>query len=238
VGNFLFALALSMVLSPFEERWQNGELAEVVRVTLVLLLALPALGGRHKTVITGVVLVTPAVVGKWLNHLRPDLLPDWIFLVPALLFMGFVVLHLLLFIIRAPRVDSEVLCAGVAGYLMVGLLWAAAYLLVARLAPDSFVFTVGPPGSQSMQGFTGLYYSFITLTTVGYGDIVPVSSVARMLAMTEAMTGTLYMAILVARLVSLYSSPDPSAEADDRSQPGFLPTDLDRQQTTITTSTP
>ena len=60
-----------------------------------------------------------------------------------------------------------------------------------------------------MNGFTGLYFSFITLSTVGYGDIIPVSEVARMLAIVEAMFGMFYMALLIARLVSLYSSKSP-----------------------------
>ena len=51
-----------------------------------------------------------------------------------------------------------------------------------------------------------MYFSFITLTTVGYGDITPISNVARTLAMLESMTGTLFVAVLIARLVSLYSS--------------------------------
>lgn len=128
------------------------------------------------------------------------------------MFVVFVVLQLLRFILRAPRVDSDVLCAGVAGYLMVGLLWTLGYVLVAQLVPDSFAFTASPAGGQSMKGFTAAYYSFITLTTVGYGDIMPVSGAARMLAMMEAMVGTLYIAVLVARLVSLYSNQSPSPE--------------------------
>ena len=60
-----------------------------------------------------------------------------------------------------------------------------------------------------MNGFTGLYFSFITLSTVGYGDIIPVSEVARMLAIVEAMFGMFYMTLLIARLVSLYSSKSP-----------------------------
>ena len=58
-----------------------------------------------------------------------------------------------------------------------------------------------------MSGFTGFYFSFVTLSTVGYGDITPVSRIARMLAAMEAMTGLLYVAVLIARLVSLYSTP-------------------------------
>jgi hypothetical protein len=78
-----------------------------------------------------------------------------------------------------------------------------------RLDPNSFVFTLGPKSGQSMNGFTGLYFSFITLSTVGYGDIIPLSEVARMLAILEAMFGMFYMALLIARLVSLYSSKSP-----------------------------
>ena len=58
-----------------------------------------------------------------------------------------------------------------------------------------------------MNGFNGFYFSFITLRTVGYGDITPASRIARWLAAMEAMTGLLYVAILIARLVSLYSTP-------------------------------
>jgi hypothetical protein len=63
--------------------------------------------------------------------------------------------------------------------------------------------------ARSPVGFEAAYFSFITLTASGYGDIVPVVSIARMLAMLEAMAGTFYVAILIARLVSLYSSPPP-----------------------------
>ena len=216
VAAFLVSLILAFASSPFEEAIRYGDLVEWLRLTVVVLFGLLALSDRRRTLMWGIVLATPALLGKWVNHWRPDLVPVWLFLAPALLFCIFVVLHLLRFILRAPRIDSEVLCAGVAGYLMVGLLWAAAYVFTAQLVPGSFVFSVGPAASDSMKGFTALYYSVITLTTVGYGDIVPVSGAARMLAMMEAMTGTLYMAVLVARLVSLYSSPNPPAEAGDR----------------------
>jgi Ion channel len=118
----------------------------------------------------------------------------------------FVVVHLFRFILRAPRVNSEVLYAGVATYLMLGLLWAFAYIMVALMIPNSFAFTVSAESGQSIHGFNGLYFSLITLSTVGYGDIVPVLPAARMLAMTEAMTGTIYVAVLISRLVALHSS--------------------------------
>ncbi len=105
----------------------------------------------------------------------------------------------------------EVLCAGVAGFLMLGLLWTPVYLLVARLDPGAFTTPAGSP----LNGFNAFYFSFITLCTVGYGDIMPVSKIARMLAVTEAITGLFYMAVLISRLVSVYSSAKPAAENDN-----------------------
>ena len=85
--------------------------------------------------------------------------------------------------------DLDVLCASIAAYLMLGLMWTVAYWLVDQLTPGgAFLFTSNR-NSQSIDGFTGFYFSFITLSTVGYGDITPVSRAARLLAAMEAMTG-------------------------------------------------
>jgi len=125
--------------------------------------------------------------------------------VAALAFFVFLIVHYLSFILRAPRLNSEILCAGVATYLLLGIAWGFAYELVAELVPESFAFTVGPTSSHSMKGFVALYFSYVTLTTVGYGDIIPASGAARMLAMIEAMSGMFYVTLLIARLVALYS---------------------------------
>jgi hypothetical protein len=213
VAYFLGALVLNLVLSPFVDRLPSGLLIATMLMTLVLLSALLSVAGRRRAVL-GVVLVAPAAVGEWLNYWRPETLIYAIDRGAGLLFIGFVVIELLRFIFYAPRVDSEVLCAAVAGYLLSGLAWSLAYSLLDRLDPNSFVFTLGPNYRQSMNGFTGLYFSFITLSTVGYGDIVPVSPVARMLAIVEAIFGMFYTTLLIARLVSLYSSKSPLEAAN------------------------
>jgi ion channel len=200
LGSFLGVLILNILISPFVDRLQSGALIETMLMTLVLLFAVLSIAGGQRALV-GVVLVAPAALGEWLNYLRPEISIYVMTRGAGLLFIGFVVIQLLRFIVYAPRVDSEVLCAAVAGYLLSGLAWSLAYSLLGRL-----VFTLGPKSDQSMNVFTGLYFSFITLSTVGYGDIVPVSSVARMLAIVEAMFGMFYMTLLIARLVSLYSS--------------------------------
>jgi hypothetical protein len=124
--------------------------------------------------------------------------------------IAFVVVNLLRFVLRAPSVNLEVLCASISAYLMLGLIWTIAYWLVAQVTPTAFAFNTTTGTKETMEGFDAFYFSFITLSTVGYGDITPVSKVARMLAATEAMTGLLYVAILIARLVGLYSTPKSS----------------------------
>jgi hypothetical protein len=208
LGSFLGVLILNILISPFVDRLPSGGLIETLLMTLVLLFAVLSVAGGRRALV-GVVLVAPAALGEWLNYLRPEMSIYVLTRGAGLLFIGFVVIQLLRFIVYAPRVDSEVLCAAVAAYLLSGFAWSLAYALLGRLDPNSFVSTLGPKSDQSMNGFTGLYFSYITLTTVGYGDIVPVSSVARMLAIVEAMFGMFYVALLVARLVSVYSSKSP-----------------------------
>jgi uncharacterized membrane protein len=176
-----------------------------------------AVGRRRKNLVIAAILVVPAIVGRWVNHFRPDFLPAQVFLAAGLAFGVFVFLNLLLFVLRAPRVNSEVLSAGIASYLLLGLLWAFAYLLVALSIPDSFSINVGT--AHSLGRSDALYYSFVTLSTVGYGDITPLSNVARSLAAAEAMTGTIYVAVFIARLVALYSTAPREPETIPPLQP-------------------
>jgi hypothetical protein len=102
-------------------------------------------------------------------------------------------------IFRAGSVTSARIQGAVAVYLLLGLAWAHGYEIVNRLIPGSFHSSVG--GAFSVVEW--FYYSFATLTTLGYGDIVPIKHVSRSLAIGEALTGQLYLTVLIARLVAL-----------------------------------
>ena len=203
----LVALGLLFFAFPFVEEVKGGSVIVSILFSLVLLSAVLAIAERKRVLIIAIVLAIPAIGGRWINHLRPDLVPSSLFLTAGLILVGFVVANLLRFVLRAPSVNVEVLCASIAAYLMLGLMWTMAYWLVDQLTPGgAFSFNTNT-GKQSMNGFNAFYFSFITLSTVGYGDITPVSRIARWLAALEAMTGLLYVAVLIARLVALYSSP-------------------------------
>jgi len=210
----LIALGLLFVSAPIVEDLPRGDLIEAILLTLVMVSAVLAVGDRHRTLIVALLLLSPALVGKWVNHLRPDLMPPAVLLSPTVVFFGFIVAHLLRFILRAPRVDTNVLCAGLSGYLLLGLLWLPMYVMVARLNPRAFTLPAGSGVGGILDGFSAFYFSFSTLCTIGYGDITPVSKAARMLAVTEAITGLFYMAVLISRLVAAHSSRQPPAETD------------------------
>ncbi len=203
----LVALALLFLFFPFVEEVKGGDIIVSILFSLVLLSAVLAVADRKGIFFIALVLAVPAIVGRWISHFRPDLVPPPVFLVGGLALIAFVVANLLRFILRAPSVNTEVLCASISAYLMLGLLWTVAYWLVAQVNPSAFAFSTAGATKQTMAGFDAFYFSFITLSTVGYGDITPVSRIARWLAAMEAMTGLLYVTVLIARLVSLYSTP-------------------------------
>jgi hypothetical protein len=199
------------ICAPFVEEFEGGDLVVTCSFSLVLLAGVLAVAERKSILVIAIVLAVPAIVGRWINHFEPQIVSPAIFLTAALILIAFVVANLLRFVFRAPSVGMEVLCASISAYLMLGLMWAVAYWLVDQLTPGgAFSFNTNS-GPRSINGFTGFYFSFITLSTVGYGDITPVSRAARWLAAMEAMTGLLYVAVLIARLVALYSTPKSDA---------------------------
>ena len=106
-------------------------------------------------------------------------------------------------VMRDRGVDANRLAGAVSVYLLMGLNWAIVFKFLTLVDPGAFT---GLEGSSDQTFLHLLYYSFVTLTTLGYGDISPVSPVARALAYLEAVSGVMYVAILVASLVGSFGS--------------------------------
>lgn len=138
----------------------------------------------------------------------------------GLAFLVYAIVLIFAFIFSSQRITFNTVCASLCIYLLVGLVWALAYSWVDQLNPASFRWTVSNgAGSDSLRFGSGastavLYYSFSTLTTLGYGDIVPISPIARALAMLEAIFGQIYLAVLVARLVGLNIAESMARKSD------------------------
>jgi len=115
--------------------------------------------------------------------------------------------------LRPGRVTVFRVFGGIAGYLLIGYTWTFAYQLLLLQAPGAIHFEPPIPDAFSQQPSHLIYFSFITLTTVGYGDVHPVHPAARSLAAAEALVGQLYLAILIASLVGM-ALQAKSAEQD------------------------
>jgi len=201
VSIFLGAVVLFVVVMPFGQYLADPGPLEGVLLTIVLITGVFAVGGRRNSLVLAAALAIPALAARWLWHYWPDPLLQGLSLALGTLLLFQVTAQLLRFIVMAPRVDAEVLAAGVAAYLVIGLVWAMLYLFVGFIEPKAYQLSTG----KTLDGFNALYFSFVTLTTIGYGDISPVAPIARMLAILEAVTGILFPAVLIARLVTMYT---------------------------------
>ncbi len=117
------------------------------------------------------------------------------------------------FAVRARRVDSEHLFAALSAYLLAGLVFGVIHYVLERAVPGSYAVN-GVLLAVPFDISEAVYFSFVTLATLGYGDIVPVSEAARSIAIVEAIIGQLYLAVMIARIVSMYV-PRRSPKDDD-----------------------
>ena len=106
-------------------------------------------------------------------------------------------------------VTVQTLFGALSAYLLIGFLFAALYSTVAHLGPDRFFAGGEPATSASLQ-----YFSFVTMTTTGYGDLTPVGSGPRSLAVLEALVGQIFLVTLVARLVAMFGQLRPGRRSD------------------------
>jgi hypothetical protein len=125
-----------------------------------------------------------------------------------IMFLGFVCTHIFSFILGARALTNQLIFAALCMYLLMGLVWSFIYTLLVAIDPESIRLASVVHGEEGVRDvFSEMYYfSFVTLTTLGYGDILPVSQLARSLATMEAILGQLYLAVVIASLVGIQIS--------------------------------
>lgn len=193
-----YTLLFTLVASPLVTAFAfSGALIDFFLAANLLAAAIPTSGGLHRRLFIAAIIVAWVAqsVMAWFD------LPS-----VAALILGFwtvigfsAAATALNFAMRARQVDSEHIYAALSAYLLVGVFFGLFYWVLEEIAPGTFSVSSG------FSRMSAIYFSFVTLATLGYGDIVPRSDVARGLAILEGVGGQLFLAVLVARLLSLYS---------------------------------
>lgn len=118
-------------------------------------------------------------------------------------FSLFTVVLILGHIMKVQKVTQDVIFAGISVYFLLAISWSIFYFIIETLSPGSFFF-----GEEETSKFSTLYiyYSLATITTLGYGEIYPVSDYARIFSAMEGVTGFLYIGVFIARLIALFKN--------------------------------
>jgi voltage-gated potassium channel len=183
-----------------------GSLFDALLVVVMLALVLALAQYKYWRVVACILFV-PATILSFTGHFLSDsernlsmtaghAIAAMFFVLVAMKIVGSI------FASRALTLDS--IFAAICGYLLLGVAWALTYAMLHAANPESFQFseaTTARMEQRDISRYIFIYYSFATLTTVGYGDIAPVSIPAQTLAWLEAVTGQLYLAVLISALV-------------------------------------
>ncbi len=200
----LVLVLLSFMLSSLLKRG-IGPLVSSIFLSLLLLSGVATISVKKSHRVAAGVLVLAGISLTWLKYFYPfsRTVHSWGDLV-ALLYFIILTLVVMRHVFQEGPVTAEKVRGAMAAYILVGFTWAILYHFIELRMPGSFRL----PETNAAEIYTVrqsdfTYYSFITMTTVGYGDITPVNPLARMFAILEALIGQLYPATLLARLVSL-----------------------------------
>lgn len=213
-GVLLASLLLIIMAAPLTERlshnvsFLHGQAAIAPFVFVLTIASAHAMWTmpRHRvaTLIMGSIVVLMLYLSTAFRHDSLAL----VHLTAQAFFMLFVIGVMLRKVFSAPVVDGNILCGAASLYMLIGVLMGFIFSIVELSVPDSF--TVIPPGSpvltHPIKPSTGwlIYYSFTTLTTVGFGDVLPSSDLARSASVFEAVVGQMLLVVMMARLVGLH----------------------------------
>ena len=205
--NLLFWLFAYLIVNPFLAPLPYYRYAVQLLLSLVFFFALFAIHKERKSFPVIIVLLVLTLIFHWIDVLGlvqfSQPINYWIMII----YLFALVYSFSNVIITAKKVTLRLLSATMCLYLIIGLLWGTIYALLESLVPGSFsggTLVHAHSTDQVLESFT--YFSFITLTTLGYGDITPQTLGAGALCQAEAIVGQFYTAVLIAYLVGMYSS--------------------------------
>ena len=197
-----YSLLLTMVGGPILKALGfTGNLLQVFLGLNLLAAAPPVESRKRRWVLPAILLI--AIMLRIASQQTGHVTLSTASLVLWTLIALYAVFGTLVFALRSSIITSEHLYAALSAYLLVGVFLGMLYWSLKQVWPDSIIVS-GEGASHPFSLANGIYFSFITLATVGYGDFVPGNDVVRGLAIVEAIAGQFYLAVMIARLMSLY----------------------------------
>lgn len=197
----LFFILLTMLVSPLLENFLGMRQLLNIFLTGILLSAAFAASDRRSPPYIASFLALPMLASYWIGHLLPGPMFKILGMCSGVLFFIYIIGVILSYVLRAERITQEVIFGALVVYLLLGLLWMFLFSLTEYFSPGSFSSTTSL-GEENRFAF--LYYSYVTLTTLGYGDVTPLTHMATSLAVLEAIIGQIYLTVLIARLVGMH----------------------------------
>ncbi|MBW1779927.1 MAG: two pore domain potassium channel family protein [Deltaproteobacteria bacterium] len=201
---FLFvSILVVIVMNPIIESIAPLRILFSIFITAVIMSATYALSQKMRHLIIGSILAVPALGFLWASDYSDS---TALFLeshIAGVLFFVFVVVHILIFIFGQERVSSDLIVGAAVAYLLMAVIWSYVYLIIETLQPGSFHI---PDGQSLGSRYVFVYYSLVTISTLGYGDVTPLTSIAGSFSVLEAVIGQLYLVTMIAWLVGVHVS--------------------------------
>ena len=203
---FFILLCLVMgllVLAPILNRFIAARIFLDTFITAIAVSMVYTISYKKYHAIVEVVLAVVMLSTIWLQYLYQDKTVAAIGTIAGIFFVLIIIVNILMFMINSEVVTSEVIYAALLSYLLAALMWAFLYTFLELVDPTSFNIDLDKPTSYFL---VFQYYSIVTITTLGYGDITPVTDVAKAFSALEALAGQLYLVVVVAWLVGMHVS--------------------------------
>ena len=203
---FLILLCLILglhVLVPILNRFTTARIFMELFLTAIAISMLYTISHKKGHVIVGMLLAIVMLASRWLEYFYPNIGILAIGMIAGALVIALVIANLLVFMLKSEEVKLEIIYAAILLYLLAALMWAFVYTVIELVDPASFNIDLSRPQDYLLEF---QYFSFVTITTLGYGDITPVTEVAKAITALEAVVGQLYLVVAVAWLVGMYVS--------------------------------
>ncbi len=168
---------------------------------LIIFSGVIAISGSNRPLIISLSLASLIFIFRALHYFY--LVDIWFILELCcnIFFWGYTATHILKFILKQGIITAELIYAAIAVYFIIGLAWTSIYQVIETINPASFSLIHAPSTTREDLFFQMWYFSMVTLTTLGYGDITPINMTARSFVILEAIMGQFYLAILIASLI-------------------------------------